>query len=71
MNSSFQTTELFMLQDKSEDFHETWQFLDRRFEDVGIAGNTISTANDLVHGMSFLCTVYKFMTKVSASIPFV
>ena len=42
-----------MLQDKSEDFHETWQFLDRRFEDVGVVGNTISTANDLVHGMSF------------------
>ena len=53
MNSSFQTTELFMLQDKSEDFYETWQFLDRRFEDVGVVGNTISTANDLVHGMSF------------------
>ena len=50
-----------MLQDKSEDFYETWQFLDRRFEDVGVVGNTISTANDLVHGMSFLCTVYKFV----------
>ena len=58
-----------MLQDKSEDFYETWQFLDRRFEDVGVVGNTISTANDLVHGMSFsvlYTSLYCFLKHVNA-----
>jgi len=27
-------TELFMVQDKSEDFNDTWDFLDRRFQDL-------------------------------------
>ncbi len=29
----FQSTELFMLEDTSEDFSDTWSFLDRRFDD--------------------------------------
>ena len=29
----YKSTELFMIQDKSENFEETWKFLDRRFED--------------------------------------
>ena len=30
----YKATEVYMVQDKSEDFHQTWQFLDRRMEDV-------------------------------------
>lgn len=39
-----------MLEDKSEDFAETWKFLDRRFEDVGFVGNTMSMTSDLAQG---------------------
>lgn len=39
-----------MLQDKSEDFADTWRCLDRRFEDVGFVGSTISTTRDLAQG---------------------
>ena len=31
-----------MLQDQSEDFHDTWEFLDNRMEDVKKVGKTIS-----------------------------
>jgi len=30
----YKTTELFMITDKSENFQETWKFLDRRFADL-------------------------------------
>ena len=30
----YKTTELFMITDKSENFEETWKFLDRRFADL-------------------------------------
>ena len=30
--------ELFMTQDKSKDFRDTWEFLDRRLEDVKDVG---------------------------------
>ncbi|XP_067946717.1 ubiquinone biosynthesis protein COQ9-A, mitochondrial-like [Watersipora subatra] len=46
----YKTTELFMLQDKSHDFEETWKFLDRRFEDVGMVGGTISAVGDIASG---------------------
>ena len=53
-SSMFQTTELFMLEDKSEDFSETWRFLDRRFEDVGLVGNAISLTSDMAQGETLL-----------------
>ena len=53
-SSMFQTTELFMLEDKSEDFSETWRFLDRRFEDVGLVGNAISLTGDMAQGETLL-----------------
>ena len=31
-----------MLQDESEDFQDTWRFLQHRIEDVGNAGNAVS-----------------------------
>lgn len=35
------STELFMVQDKSEDFEKTWKFLDRRLENLGQFGKSI------------------------------
>lgn len=32
------STELFMLTDKSKDFRETWEFLERRLNDVLFLG---------------------------------
>ena len=34
-------TELHMIQDKSEDFKDTWEFLDRRLEEVAKFGKAI------------------------------
>ncbi|KAJ3136852.1 Ubiquinone biosynthesis protein coq9, mitochondrial [Geranomyces variabilis] len=36
----YTSTELYMTQDKSPDFQETWKFLDRRLQDVGTLGRT-------------------------------
>ena len=36
------TTELAMMQDKSEDFKDTWAFLDRRFADLNDLGGLLS-----------------------------
>ncbi|XP_060587269.1 ubiquinone biosynthesis protein COQ9, mitochondrial-like isoform X2 [Ruditapes philippinarum] len=35
----YKATEVFMVQDKSEDFDDTWQFLDRRMDDLKKFGN--------------------------------
>lgn len=48
--SVLQSTELFMLQDQSADFEETWRFLSRRFEDVKLVGSTLSGATSLSQG---------------------
>lgn len=37
----YKSSELAMMQDKSEDFGETWQFLDRRFQDVHDLGGIL------------------------------
>ena len=37
----YKSTEIFMLQDKSEDFQDTWAFLDRRVEDFGTLGKAL------------------------------
>ena len=37
----YKSTEIYMLQDKSEDFQDTWEFLDRRVEDVSKFGKTL------------------------------
>lgn len=34
----YKATEVYMVQDKSEDFMNTWNFLDRRMEDLGNVG---------------------------------
>lgn len=41
------STELFMVQDKSEDFKNTWQFLDRRFQDLRLVQSAGSLPQEL------------------------
>ncbi|KAF7403973.1 hypothetical protein HZH68_006767 [Vespula germanica] len=43
----YKTTELYMLQDNSEDNEETWKFLKRRIEDVDQLHRIISVTSDL------------------------
>eukprot|EP00117_Sycon_ciliatum_P031205 scpid53740/ scgid24450/ Ubiquinone biosynthesis protein COQ9, mitochondrial len=42
------STELFMLQDTSADYSDTWQFLDRRLSDVGQIGSIQATVRQAV-----------------------
>ena len=37
----YKSSELFLLQDKSENFDETWRFVDRRLNDAGDVGRTM------------------------------
>lgn len=37
----YKSSEFYMIQDKSEDFTETWKFLDRRLKDLGTVGKFI------------------------------
>ena len=39
---SYNIVELFMTQDNSKDFEATWEFLDRRLNDVKTIGSTVS-----------------------------
>lgn len=36
-----------MIQDKSENFNETWKFLDRRFEDLRLFGQCMRSVSDI------------------------
>ncbi|KAJ3288108.1 Ubiquinone biosynthesis protein coq9, mitochondrial [Borealophlyctis nickersoniae] len=44
----YTSTEMFMAQDKSPGFEETWKFLDRRLMDVGTVGRTVSEMSNVV-----------------------
>ncbi|KAG9287131.1 hypothetical protein G9A89_001025 [Geosiphon pyriformis] len=41
----YSATELYMTQDKSPDFQETWAFLDRRLQEIAVLGKTIHEIN--------------------------
>ena len=43
----YTATEVFMMQDNSEDFHDTWQFLDRRLDDVATLGKKTAGLKEL------------------------
>ena len=43
----YTATEVFMMQDNSEDFHDTWQFLDRRLDDVATLGKQTAGLKEL------------------------
>ena len=52
LGAVYKSTEIFMVQDKSEDFQETWEFLDRRVQDlskVGKAMRNVSSIHILTH----------------------
>ncbi|KAL1920919.1 uncharacterized protein VTP21DRAFT_11554 [Calcarisporiella thermophila] len=44
----YSSTELFMTQDSSPDFQETFRFLDRRLEDVAILGKSVNEISNLM-----------------------
>ncbi|KAF8543060.1 COQ9-domain-containing protein [Trichophaea hybrida] len=48
LSGVYSSTELFMTTDKSSDFEATWEFLDRRLEDVASIGNVTRNAGSYV-----------------------
>ena len=46
----YKSTELFMIQDKSENFGDTYQFLDNRFDDLA---NFSQMKNQVIHFQKF------------------
>jgi len=50
--SAYVSTELFMLTDKSENFVETWKFLDRRIKDILEYGKYINIARNFASGIN-------------------
>ena len=53
LGAIYKATELAMVQDKSEDFRETWEFLDRRFQDEMDIGSFLMNSRDaqkFIHG---------------------
>ncbi|KAI8816795.1 COQ9-domain-containing protein [Fimicolochytrium jonesii] len=44
----YTSTEVYMTQDKSPDFQETWKFLDRRLQDVATFGRTTAEVSNVV-----------------------
>ncbi|KAI8812790.1 COQ9-domain-containing protein [Cladochytrium replicatum] len=45
----YTSTEMFMTQDQSPDFAETWKFLDRRLQDTAFFGKTVNDAFSFVN----------------------
>ena len=50
-----------MISDKSKDFNETWQFLDRRLKDVHSVGNFVNNnktyMNSVITGFSSIASI--------------
>ncbi|KAK3096695.1 hypothetical protein FSP39_002447 [Pinctada imbricata] len=42
----YKATEIYMLQDKSDDWQDTWEFLNRRLADVNNAGKNVKNVSD-------------------------
>ncbi|KAL4234219.1 Ubiquinone biosynthesis protein coq9 [Mactra antiquata] len=42
----YKSTEIFMVQDKSDDYEDTWYFLDRRMEDLNSIGNIARSSKE-------------------------
>ena len=45
-------TETYMISDKSQDFKDTWEFLDRRIEDTQALGKVISGSKGFTSSVS-------------------
>lgn len=46
--------ELYMLQDKSDEFENTWSFLDRRFANIRNTGNFLQSVSVLYLHICFV-----------------
>lgn len=57
----YAATEVFMLQDSSPDFHDTWKFLDRRFEDLNQLPQIATLPQDVGGLLSGLATTARNM----------
>lgn len=55
----YTSTEVFLLQDKSENYSDTWQFLDRRFEDLQAMPNFTQLPSDVAGVISGIVTTAK------------
>jgi ubiquinone biosynthesis protein COQ9 len=49
------STELYMMEDKSPGFAETYAFLDRRFEDIRQFGKSKTQVTDAISGLFKIC----------------
>ncbi|KAK6320318.1 hypothetical protein J4Q44_G00094250 [Coregonus suidteri] len=62
----YNTTELVMVQDSSEDFQDTWNFLDNRIQDIvnmaGAAKQVASTGEAVVQGLMGAAVTLKNLT---------
>lgn len=47
LGAIYKATEMAMIQDKSDDFRDTWEFLDRRFQDEMDFSNLLKNSNDV------------------------
>ncbi|TDH68029.1 hypothetical protein CCR75_003822 [Bremia lactucae] len=62
----YASTELFMLNDKSLDFHDTWEFLDRRVDETIQLGELPQNMNDVVGMASIgLQSVFSAVTSLA------
>lgn len=48
LSGVYASAELFMTQDTSPDFKDTWAFLDRRLKDVALVGSTVTEVSQFV-----------------------
>jgi len=55
----YTSTEVFLLQDNSEDYSDSWQFLDRRFEDLQAMPNMKQLPGDMAGVISGIVTTAK------------
>lgn len=60
----YTSTELYMTQDKSQDFQETWKFLDRRLQDVAFVGRTVSEVSIRLEVKHSSCLTYAVFSNV-------
>lgn len=52
LSTVYATTELYMVQDNSSDFRDTWEFLDNRLREMTAAGNAVNTVQNTGLGFS-------------------
>ncbi|RPB06790.1 ubiquinone biosynthesis protein COQ9 [Morchella conica CCBAS932] len=66
LSGVYASTELFMTQDTSPDFEETWKFLDRRLDDVKSLGSSVSNISSY---LDFTAHAFSNVLR-SKSVPF-